>query len=1528
VTDKTLDLLVRAQIQGGKDLEGVAKSISKIGDAIDEQNDAAKRGENRIDELKASLLALEQVQKSLAGQSSAVKTFQKLAEGVGKVDERVAKATKRYDEYKKKLDEAKNVTEAQQNTLIRYALAVEKSEAALRKQRSALSDMEAEFRDAGIAVEGLAARQQRSLQLQAELGVVYARGTDAVQDYSNAVRKAREAQRAVDASTAEAARNAELFAKAEKRAADASRERARAAEEVAEALRRRQAIRADRDAEVVAQGRGDDEFRAQVKRQAELAALRRDIEQRSSTDAEVKAYRATAKAADENTKALTKLARGKNTLDRAAVSLTPKVGSLRDAIAGVLDPTAKARTTISGLESEVGDLAAAVGAIKGPVTDYRVQIDRLTAAQKTLSNQAGLVDTYNRQVVALRNSRAAFVQARASVIEYSAKVAQGGDGAAQFGQKLAQAQGQLRTASQALSAQIAVTRQSRDGLRDAGIATNDLVGAQRRLNDVAKSTVTSMKALDTATDRYGQSVKKAKNEKSLFRDEGRTTLNLMQRIRGEVLSLTAAYVGLFGVINTAKGAIQSTVDKQAIESRIAVAIGDNDTAKIGKEYDYLRDRAEYYGIGIKGLATSYGSFAVAAKSANYTNDQTKYTFEQLTAAMRVMKLNTDQSGRAFVQIQQILSKTKPEMEDIKTIAESGFAGVQGLMARGLLSIGVAGIRAGKETGDMFALMRKGALDSNTAIYALAVQAEKELGGRVPEAIKTLAAEQGRFETSVFEFQQAIAESGWADAYKNTLIELSKLMRSEDGSKAAKNLGNLFTALAEALIWVAKNSDLVLKVLTAIALWYSQGVVLKAVSNIRAWGAEFARLAVVVQTTLIPALAKAGYSVVSLAAKWPLLTAAVLGSLGVITAAFAGWQIGTYAREKFQIVRDAGIWWATRAQEAFVIVKNSFAAAIDALPEYAKRAFAKVVTTIADAARGLTGIFSNLARAAGFDSLADTLDKAADSMTVATRNEIDVLANHKANLKRELAQIAAIREDMLSEPMAGAVTTTTANVTGRVVASPTTIPGRPVNPLGGDGDAAGIAKRQTEIAAIERALEAIEAKTDRAQTDSLAKQIEAIDTQYLALARRVEALGGDTGKVFMERLTAATNELKRVTTEKFNADLLAAQQGFLKKTEDMEEQAGRREKLKLDSRLAAIVSDYDQAYRELAELRLKFFANNRDTGELDAMAGRLKLSKDQRLEQETNKFNTEELNRREQFLNDTIAAREKLVSAVNVQKEIGNISDVEAAQQINDINGQMVPKIEAAALATQEWAIANSAIFANPEQMQVFLATLEAVRAKATGVKTEFSNLNNTIINGLTNGVTTGLNAMFDALQQVATGQATVGEGFRGMLMSFAQFAVSFLRDIAIMIIKLAIFNAMKNSGIPGVSQAGALGAASMGVKHSGGVIGGLNNRSRTVSTAWFANAPRYHTGGIAGLSPDEYPTILQKGEEVLEKDSPRNVLNGGAGMGQNAQAGGNTRFVLVDDRARVPEAMSSAEGERVIIQTLRKNIPTLKQYLK
>jgi hypothetical protein len=73
-----------------------------------------------------------------------------------------------------------------------------------------------------------------------------------------------------------------------------------------------------------------------------------------------------------------------------------------------------------------------------------------------------------------------------------------------------------------------------------------------------------------------------------------------------------------------------------------------------------------------------------------------------------------------------------------------------------------------------------------------------------------------------------------------------------------------------------------------------------------------------------------------------------------------------------------------------------------------------------------------------------------------------------------------------------------------------------------------------------------------------------------------------------------------------------------------------------------------------------------------------------------------------------------------------------------------------------------------------------------------------------------------------------------------------------------------------------------GVAHSGGIVG-VNGVKRFVHPAYFENAPRFHSGGIAG---NEIPAILRANEEVLTPENPRHIMNGGGGGTINVNVNG------------------------------------------
>ena len=88
-----------------------------------------------------------------------------------------------------------------------------------------------------------------------------------------------------------------------------------------------------------------------------------------------------------------------------------------------------------------------------------------------------------------------------------------------------------------------------------------------------------------------------------------------------------------------------------------------------------------------------------------------------------------------------------------------------------------------------------------------------------------------------------------------------------------------------------------------------------------------------------------------------------------------------------------------------------------------------------------------------------------------------------------------------------------------------------------------------------------------------------------------------------------------------------------------------------------------------------------------------------------------------------------------------------------------------------------------------------------------------------------------------------------------------------------------------------------------------------------------HTGGVVGLAPDEVPTILQKGEEVLAKDNPRNVMNGGAAGDPNVAVAGPTIYNLVDQDSLTQAVMSNPAAGPAIVNFIKANKRQVKQIL-
>ncbi|PTM44703.1 murein DD-endopeptidase MepM/ murein hydrolase activator NlpD [Sphingomonas aerolata] len=172
------------------------------------------------------------------------------------------------------------------------------------------------------------------------------------------------------------------------------------------------------------------------------------------------------------------------------------------------------------------------------------------------------------------------------------------------------------------------------------------------------------------------------------------------------------------------------------------------------------------------------------------------------------------------------------------------------------------------------------------------------------------------------------------------------------------------------------------------------------------------------------------------------------------------------------------------------------------------------------------------------------------------------------------------------------------------------------------------------------------------------------------------------------------------------------------------------------------------------------------------------------------------------------------------------------------------------------------------------------------------------------------------VQALVDGQSAFG----ALKNAFLDFAANFLRLISQMILQQIALNIAK--GV--ISAIG--GGGPVPAQHTGGVVGQNTSGSRFMSSAAFAGASRFHTGGIAGLRPDEVPIIAQRGEEILTRGDPRHRANGGLGGGA-APMPKITVVNALDAGDIVSKGLDSGVGGKAFLNYIRANSAAVKQVL-
>jgi len=1514
---KDVELRIRATDFSKKTIDGVVDSLNDMKAAQASQVDAAKKGEVSATALNAAYNKMEDALKALQKQFAVTKNFEDQATKLDALKAAADAARQAQTAYANSIADVETKTKAQTKTLADLASAVTKADAAQLRQQTTLDRTTAQLDKYGIATSDIAGAQAKIVASFTSSNAALEKYEQTLQTLDTDVLAFKTAQQQLADSQAKAA--------AESKAANDAMIGSAQAAAVAE-----DKLRSQRAADAVA-----------AVDQAHAEALTADAMMKAAAQAEA-------------------LANGYTTLARSVTSI--RGNAVGDQIAGIVDPLTAATSNVQGLEGVLGQLQTKIAAINGPVKNFKQSITELNAVQAGVQGIAAQIDAYQRQIDTLRAARTEYSQARTAVRDLTTQMATGSGDAGALSKAMTASQAALRAAANAMTEAGSKANAMRDGLRAAGVDTRDLGKASEQLVTQAQRSVSALTDLQAGYRQYGKAAEDANTSQFKFFSGGRTTLSFVQRLRGELLALAAGFVGLQGGIGLAKDSIDAFNTTQKIQSQLGAFVG-NDAKAISTEWEYLLNTANRIGFSFQTAAGAYAKFGIAAKSANISLQDTRFIFEKVATASRVAGLSSDDFEGVLKALEQMMSKGVIQAEELR--------GQLGDRLPGAFSIAAKG--ANMTTADFTKLMETGGISADYVINIA-----RELGNvyqTTDKSANSLLAVQARFENAAFQFKTTLADNGFVDAYSQFLIQLTDLLKSDQGQELAKELGSAFTAVIKILGFLADNLDtikLAFEVVAGVAITQWGVGLLGAANDVRK---GFILLLpaiknVIAAVTILPEVV-AGVGVAGTAAA---------GGIGLLEAAFIGLRIAIAAA--MRLVPLLAIAWAAFEAGKFVVNKIMSTQGPTVSPQFKLGADNKPFPVDQNGDKAGPSVANpNGSTAPGMQPTPDAGNGGTESSRTALAIQKELDANQK-KLDKETRQsrLTADKKDLedrleiVNEYYDGLKKKATASITDQKVLQ-TTLSNIDKEALqarnnqtikfhndNDKADATAASRKVTLQNQVNNELEKIQADLAKSETKldptapfeaRLQTRMDAIAHQYDKLKKTIGQLSKvDPGSAAaatktldadiaqaqaIEATKAKLDEVKRLETELTNQQTL---KNSMIERENALYSSGQETKADLLANTAAINTTMDAKITKAAA-DLKTFANANKSLLTPVNAQSINTKADVATAAASNPANQNSqaaINDQETKLNVILAQRQATLAQIDAERAGSLITEDQYADKVNATNNAYKNTI-----VTLSQGIANSAtaLEATGNLTEEQKASLDALIAKmqTLGTVTKSAKDQAGILQGSLNtlansGLDTLLSNAGKSLTDMAQGTVSVKQGFEGLLTTTMQFFADFLLKIAEAIIKQQILNLLASSSSTGIAAAGkaAGGVASVAAaaSHTGGVVGGPRSMTKTgVASNWFAGAPRFHAGGLPGISSDEVPTILQKGEEVLARNDPRNILNGGGTRSDGSAAGGSAnKFVLVDDRTKIPEAMLSAEGENVTMVHIKRNITTLRQMLK
>ena len=224
---------------------------------------------------------------------------------------------------------------------------------------------------------------------------------------------------------------------------------------------------------------------------------------------------------------------------------------------------------------------------------------------------------------------------------------------------------------------------------------------------------------------------------------------------GSLTSRLAAFASVSAGFSLVASLTQAGLEIERLEQRFRFALEGIEEGAEGLQF--VREEADRLGISFVSASQGYSGLAAAARGTSIEAAEVRDIFLGISEAAAVLRLDTDQTRRAFRALEQIISKGKVSAEELRGQLGENLPGAVQIMGRAL---GVGTIELDK-------FLEQGQLSAD-ALVPFARQLREEFGAGVPDAMDSAAASFNRLSNSIRQMQQAIAQSGLLEFLAETV----------------------------------------------------------------------------------------------------------------------------------------------------------------------------------------------------------------------------------------------------------------------------------------------------------------------------------------------------------------------------------------------------------------------------------------------------------------------------------------------------------------------------------------------------------------------------------------------------------------------------------------------------------------------------------------------------------------------------------------------------------------------------------------